>query len=101
MLTYRQIHQEAGRRLPFDEEAYLTANPDVRSAVLAGNFPDGYSHFVQYGMAEGRMPDYAPRDDPSFSELAEQEMTSGRRRMVEAQRLIMEVVERLQREEGG
>ncbi|WP_109105562.1 hypothetical protein [Azospirillum sp. TSO35-2] len=101
VLTYRQIHQEAGRRLPFDEEAYLTANPDVRSAVLAGNFPDGYSHFVQYGMAEGRMPDYAPRDDPSFSELAEQEMTSGRRRMVEAQRLIMEVVERLQREEGG
>ncbi|KAA0593695.1 hypothetical protein J2848_006757 [Azospirillum lipoferum] len=101
VLTYRQIHREAGRRLPFDEEAYLTANPDVRGAVLAGHFPDGYSHFVQYGMAEGRMPDYAPRDDPSFSELAEQEIAAGRRRMAEAQRLIMDVVGRLQQEENG
>lgn len=101
VLTYRQIHREAGRRLPFDEDAYLTANPDVRGAVLAGHFPDGYSHFVQYGMAEGRMPDYAPRDDPSFSELAEQEIAAGRRRMAEAQRLIMDVVGRLQREEDG
>lgn len=101
VLTYRQIHREAGRRLPFDEDAYLTANPDVRSAVLAGHFPDGYSHFVQYGMAEGRMPDYAPRDDPSFSELAEQEIAAGRRRMAEAQRLIMDVVGRLQQEANG
>ncbi len=52
----------------FDEEAYLTANPDVRDAVAQGAFPSGFVHFRRFGRYEARAgvpssavpPDYRP-----------------------------------------
>jgi hypothetical protein len=38
----------------FDSAAYLKANPDVAAAIAKGEFPDAYSHYTQYGQAEGR-----------------------------------------------
>ena len=38
----------------FDEEQYLAFNPDIASAVAAGTFPNGRTHFVRYGRKEGR-----------------------------------------------
>ncbi len=38
----------------FDEEAYLSAHPDVAEAVGNGQFGSGYQHFLLYGQQEGR-----------------------------------------------
>jgi len=36
----------------FDEEIYLSRNPDVREAVLNGYFRSGYDHYLQFGKSE-------------------------------------------------
>lgn len=38
----------------FDEKKYLNKNPDVATAVAAGGFPNGYTHYLLHGRAEGR-----------------------------------------------
>jgi SAM-dependent methyltransferase len=38
----------------FDEEAYLSANPDVRDAVSAGTVPCGLVHYLSWGRHEKR-----------------------------------------------
>lgn len=38
----------------FDEDWYLDTYEDVRGAVYAGGFKDGYEHFTQFGFREGR-----------------------------------------------
>lgn len=38
----------------FDEDWYLDTYVDVRGAVDAGGFKDGYDHFIQFGFREGR-----------------------------------------------
>ncbi|WP_167458621.1 class I SAM-dependent methyltransferase [Mesorhizobium kowhaii] len=38
----------------FDEEFYLSANPDVAKAVQAGGVLCGFDHYIRYGRAEGR-----------------------------------------------
>lgn len=38
----------------YDEQFYLLANPDVRAAVLIGDFKDGFHHYNQHGRSEGR-----------------------------------------------
>lgn len=38
----------------FDEEGYLTANPDVADAVANRVFPSGWAHFDAHGRREGR-----------------------------------------------
>jgi len=38
----------------FEEEGYLRANPDVASAVKAGQFISGRDHFVRRGSNERR-----------------------------------------------
>lgn len=40
----------------FHEMAYRGANPDVEEAIDAGDLTSGLMHFLQYGMAEGRIP---------------------------------------------
>lgn len=40
----------------FDEQLYLSRNPDVAAAVRAGIFANGEAHFDLYGKAEGRDP---------------------------------------------
>lgn len=39
----------------FDENYYLTANPDVAAVVAAGAIASGWEHFRRYGAAEGRV----------------------------------------------
>lgn len=39
---------------PFDEAAYLDANPDVATAVKEGQFASGKDHFLQRGYWEER-----------------------------------------------
>jgi hypothetical protein len=39
---------------PFDEERYLSRNPDVASAVLRGDVGSGQEHFAADGYCEGR-----------------------------------------------
>lgn len=48
----------------FNEAAYLSRNPDVRTAVLDGLFKSGFDHYEQYGKNEGRDPGYALRPAP-------------------------------------
>jgi hypothetical protein len=38
----------------FDEQAYLSANPDVRQAVHRGDVESGQMHYIGYGYFEGR-----------------------------------------------
>ncbi len=40
--------------LPFDEAAYLSANPDVAAAVKTGHFESARQHYDLYGRSEGR-----------------------------------------------
>ncbi|RZM79342.1 hypothetical protein [Leptolyngbya iicbica] len=40
----------------FDEGYYLATNPDVATAVKAGQVESGYQHFLVAGLAEGRGP---------------------------------------------
>ncbi len=42
----------------FDEEAYLTGNPDVKAAVDSRNIPSGYVHYLMNGRKEGRERPY-------------------------------------------
>ena len=39
----------------FDENAYLTFNPDVANAVRSGSFRDGAAHYGQWGRNENRV----------------------------------------------
>lgn len=41
--------------LIFNEEEYLSENPDVAAAVKAGRFGSGHEHYQKYGEREGRM----------------------------------------------
>lgn len=46
---------QAERPFPeFLEKEYLSANPDVRTAVAEGTFASGYEHWLRHGSAEGR-----------------------------------------------
>lgn len=43
----------------FDEQAYLTQNPDVAAAIKAGQFKTGREHYDAFGKSEGRTPGYS------------------------------------------
>jgi hypothetical protein len=38
----------------YNEDDYLNANPDVKAAVLRGEFGTGYEHWLHHGREEGR-----------------------------------------------
>jgi len=48
----------AWARIYFDEKYYLNNNPDVKNAVEKKQFPDGLTHYLQYGRTkqENRSP---------------------------------------------
>lgn len=50
----RLLVGEIIRNSPFDEAAYLEANPDVAAAVESGGWPSGRAHFAATGYFEGR-----------------------------------------------
>lgn len=41
---------------PFSEEDYLDLYPDVKSAILRGEFKSGWEHYTEFGRSEGRLP---------------------------------------------
>lgn len=43
----------------FDENWYRSHNPDVVIAIAAGLIPSGFVHFINYGIFEGRWPNYS------------------------------------------
>ena len=45
------------KTVPFDEAAYLRANPDVDAAIHRGELKSGHDHFIQVGFFEGRDTD--------------------------------------------
>ena len=51
----------------FDEEFYLSNNPDVKNAVENNTFDSGFDHFLAFGIRENRAPSQALT---SFSEEA-------------------------------
>ena len=56
---------------PFNEQAYLAANPDVAAAVQQGIYPNAMAHYEQYGRFEGRNPSGgAPNPSQQFNEQA-------------------------------
>ena len=50
----------------FPEQEYLNANPDVKEAVINGEFASGEAHFLIYGQWENRAG--APEDDIEFEQ---------------------------------
>lgn len=44
---------------PFDETWYLRVFPDVAAAIVAGEFPSAFDHWVNWGRVEGR-PGHPP-----------------------------------------
>jgi hypothetical protein len=40
----------------FDENYYLSTNPDAAQAVASGTVASGYDHYLQFGQYEGRNP---------------------------------------------
>lgn len=40
----------------FSERFYASSHPDVADAVAAGDYRNGYAHFLRYGQQEGRRP---------------------------------------------
>jgi len=38
--------------LEYEEASYLRSNEDVRAAIQAGHFRDGYEHWIRYGRRE-------------------------------------------------
>lgn len=71
----------AGR--PWNEGAYLAANPDVAAAVQRGEFPNGFEHYYAAGLQEGRNlgynPQYATKADAdrAAAEIATQRAQPG------------------------
>lgn len=51
-----EVSNTLANELPnFDEEAYLSRNPDIASAIREGKLSSGREHFIKYGRAEGRV----------------------------------------------
>lgn len=59
-----RITQRFGIDLPapasFDEQVYLDRNPDIKRAVIDGDFRSGYEHYILHGQEEGRERGFAP-----------------------------------------
>jgi hypothetical protein len=45
-------------RCEFDEQAYLSMNPDVAAAVSKKAFSSGWHHYQRFGRGEGRAPNF-------------------------------------------
>jgi hypothetical protein len=57
-LFVREVRQLAAGKdcaIDFDENFYLDANPDVKKAVQAGDYPCGYIHYCLHGQYEPRL----------------------------------------------
>ncbi len=55
-------------RRDFDEEAYLSAYPDVAEEVKVGLLPSGFYHYCHFGYFENRNPCYRSIDTAAYRE---------------------------------
>jgi hypothetical protein len=53
-VLYGQFEDSGPASNFYNEQTYLSDNPDVAAAVSAGKFPDGFIHWLEYGQYEGR-----------------------------------------------
>ena len=51
----RYVKIKAALDLSYDENTYLLAFPDIRSAVTAGSLPSGLRHYIDQGVMESRL----------------------------------------------
>ena len=65
----RRILQCVAIHLPFSEEFYRGAYPDIAQAVAAGRIPDLHRHFVETGFFEGRLGAPPPVDESYYRGL--------------------------------
>jgi hypothetical protein len=63
----RGLIQAIVARMPFSEEFYLRAYPDVAEAHRAGTIPDPQRHFVDVGFFEGRCGTPPPVDEAFYT----------------------------------
>ena len=61
--VFRLLMEAAVKSQPFDEAAYLAANPDVAAGVKAKLCPDARAHYVASGYYEGRPAGSAAFDE--------------------------------------
>ena len=61
----RALLREAIRNMPFDEEFYREANPDLAAAQAEGEIADLHEHYVAQGYLEGRVA-MPPAVDEAF-----------------------------------
>ncbi len=50
----QSVSQTSLDRTDFEESVYLARYPDIAAAVERGDVPDGWTHYVAHGRAEGR-----------------------------------------------
>jgi hypothetical protein len=61
----RALLREVVRSMPFDEAFYRQANPDIDTAIRAGEIDDPHEHYVELGYLEGRLG-WPPPVDEAF-----------------------------------
>lgn len=65
----RGLIQAAVARMPFSEEFYLNAYPDIAEAHAGGTISDPHQHFVEVGFLEGRFGAPPPVDETYYTSL--------------------------------
>jgi hypothetical protein len=60
---FKLLLQMALAHADFDEEGYLSANPDVRDAIKRGQIESGRLHYIGFGYFEGRKGGTAAVDE--------------------------------------
>jgi hypothetical protein len=63
--NWRETHLE-GTPHDWNEQAYLTANPDVRALLADGKFPNGFEHYRAVGFLEFRHSGFPRWDEPGY-----------------------------------
>ena len=74
------FNKKGGSDAPFQEEYYMSNNPDVKSAVEKGEFVSGSQHFQMHGYQEGRVgysaPPAAPAPKPPKPQQNQQQVST-------------------------
>lgn len=75
LLELLGIQSGFGPGNPWNEAAYLKANPDVAEDIKKGGFASGLQHYQQAGIKEGRNLGFTPTRSADFGKYASAEFT--------------------------
>lgn len=75
LLELLGIQSGFGPGNPWNEGAYLKANPDVAAAVQRGEFANAKQHYDMFGRDEGRNLGFTPTRSADFGKYASAEFT--------------------------